>query len=303
MSTVYYELSSGKPRLMPIVFSNYFPRLYLSLTALAVMSGPVLAQSNAQESTPENAPSILDRSPFLPPGFEPPRSSTQRRTKKPQPRKNYEFRGVYQLAGEYHFLVSEARSRDGDWVSLRNNKPDLDIEVRDYDPRTQKLTVFANNKVEELTLASVEANPTPMPVTGQPKAESASSQKKDKPTRRTIRPTRRSSSSTSDGSPPPPPAWLQKLRERAAERRAAAAEGSQPNAGNTGSVGSSGSGGVRQQGGSSSGLPEPPGPPPSGKPPTPKPDFVPPPPPENLEIPEPPPEVKRRILDSLSQGG
>ena len=285
---------------MKIVFPTHF--IYRGACCVALLltggAGQAHAQGPAAAAPTEGAPSILDRSPFLPPGFEPPRSSTQRRTNQPQQRKNYEFRGVYQLAGEYHFLVSEARSRDGDWVSLRNTKPEVDFEIRDYDPQTQTLTLFANNKTEELTLASVEANPTPMPVTGQPKVSTQPKQGSDKkPVRRTIRPTRRTQSGNSDGSPPPPPAWLQKLRERAAERRAAAAAQQGGSGGGT-------PGSVTNQGGpDGSNLPMPPGNPPTGKPPTPKPDFVPPPPPDNLEIPEPPPAVKQRILDSLSQGG
>lgn len=286
---------------MKIVFPTVprFRSSCLATLVLAAGASHVLAQAPREVAPSRGAPSILDRSPFLPPGFEPPQSSTQRRANQPQQRKNYEFRGVYQLAGEYHFLVSEARSRDGDWVNLGNTKQEVDFEVRDYDPQTQTLTLFANNKVEELTLASVEANPTPMPVTGQPNVSTKPKQDGDKkPVRRTIRPTRRTQSGSNDGSPPPPPAWLQKLRERAAERRAAAA------AQQGGSGGSTSAGSVTNQGGpDGSDLPMPPGNPPTGKPPTPKPDFVPPPPPENLEIPEPPPAVKQRILDSLSKGG
>jgi hypothetical protein len=285
---------------MKIVFPTVarFRRTCLATVVLAAGTIHALAQAPNEVAPRQAAASILDRSPFLPPGFEPPQSSTQRRANQPQQRKNYEFRGVYQLAGEYHFLVSEARSRDGDWVSLRNPKPEVDFEIRDYDPQTQTLTLFANNKVEELTLASVEANPTPMPVTGQPRVSQKPEQDSGKkPVRRTIRPTRRTQSGSNDGSPPPPPAWLQKLRERAAERRAAAATQQGGSAGNT-------PGSVTNQGGpGGSNLPKPPGNPPTGKPPTPKPDFIPPPPPENLEIPEPPPAVKQRILDSLSKGG
>lgn len=271
------------------------PRPGRGWTASLLLAILLLPAAWAQEEGEDQAalPTILDRSPFIPPGWSPPEA---KRMQAVQPEAaGYEFRGVYQIGGKYRFLVSEPRSRSGSWVEL--GKSYEGYEVRGYDPTSDTLTLFFNNKETPVKLASVEANPTPLPVSGQAKVESIQKAASEgaRPVRRTIRPASRS---TEDGArepsaTPPPPAWLQRLREEAAARRA---QGGAPStAGGSGSD-MSASGSV----GPSPGFTPPP--PPDWTPPTPPPNLSEidiPPPPTSLP-PPPPPEIMSQIEQSLS---
>ncbi len=173
--------------------------------------------------------SLLSRSPFIHPGWSPPGPSappvTPARTGA-----EYEFRGVYQLGDGYRFLVRDKRSGVGKWVEI--GKPSEEYEVRGYDPATLTLTLFANGEETALTLARSEAGPTPVtptvpvrppaPVTPVPHAAPAGTAAAQ-PMRRPVRPPGGSIAEAGDRpAAPPPPAWLQKLREEAAARRAQA---------------------------------------------------------------------------------
>lgn len=60
--------------------------------------------------------SIVEHSPFLPPGFNPPGSAgAQEGTATTQ--SLYQFKGVYQLGGEYFFHIYDERSQQGSWMS------------------------------------------------------------------------------------------------------------------------------------------------------------------------------------------
>jgi hypothetical protein len=235
-------------------------------------------------------PSILERSPFIPPDFTPPGGARAAAAAQGSVG-GYEFRGVYQIGGEYRFLVSEPRSRKGSWVQL--GKAYDGYEVRKFDPGSDTLTLFFNNSEQQLQLAELDANPTPMPVSGQIKAATQPAQTPATPARRTIRPATRettpSDAVTQPGSTPPP-AWLKKLREEAAARRSQAMQ----------SRSGAGTAGVR-----ASGEPDfSPPPPPDSPPPTPPPNLSEidiPPPPTELP-PPPPPEVMERIQQTISAG-
>lgn len=166
-------------------------------------------------------PTILERSPFLPPGWSPPQAA-QAKPEPKQPVTGYEFRGVYQLGEAFRFLVSEPRSRNGRWVQL--GEAYEDYEVRGYDVETETLTLFYNSKEEAIPLAKMDANPTPMAVSGQQAQPTAAEPRRV--VRRTVRPARsRPGGESGESAAPPPPAWLQELREEAAERRAQAGGG------------------------------------------------------------------------------
>lgn len=245
-------------------------------------------QENAEASSAR--PSILERSPFLPPDWSPPTQS------RPQNRRQeaasaYEFRGVYMLSGEYRFLVSEPRSRSGKWVQAGQSYEGY--EVRDYDPQSETLTLYFNDKEHPIKLAGLDANPTPIPVSGQSTKAKADGDQSDRPVRRTIRPATRTSS-REGGEAPPPPAWLQKLREEAAKRREQASrEGTSGTPGNAASSNTNASGAFGDR-------PDfKPPPPPNFTPPTPPPDInaidIPPPPTE------PPPEPPQEVLDLIQE--
>ena len=232
-------------------------------------------------------PSILDRSPFIPPGFTPPGSG--RTTAAKAAAGGYEFKGFYRIGDTYRFLVSEPRSNDGDWVELGESSDNF--EVRRFDPDSETLTLFFNNSEQQLKLAELAANPTPMPVSGQIKTAGQEQQATPAPVRRTIRPTTRPTPTTATGTSasPPPPAWLEKLREEAAARRAQAIQG---RSGVPGGVNASGSPDFS------------PPPPPDSPPPTPPPNLSEidiPPPPTELP-PPPPPEVMEKIQQSIRSG-
>lgn len=263
------------------------------LLVAAACGGSAGSALVAQDASTEAAdgPDIVARSPFIPPGFTPPQAGKASAGKAAAG--GYEFRGVYQLGDEYRFLVSPPRSRNGNWVQV--GKSYEDYEVRRYDAASETLTLFFNNSETQLTLAELESNPTPTPVSGQvqtPATPGAAPNAAPQPVRRTIRPATRSGESSSS---PPPPAWLEKLREEAAARRAQAAQS------RFGAAGASGSGV------NATGTPGGPGDspipaPPDMPPPTPPPNLSEidiPPPPTTLP-PPPPPEVMKQIQQSMS---
>ncbi len=168
------------------------------------------------------SPTLLDRSPFVPANFDP-GSQNVSNPAAPTSSTGYEFRGVYQIGDRYWFLVSDPASQDGSWIEL--GKTSEDLLARSFDPETKSLVLVSNNTEHKLELASVEANPTPIPVKGLVKSVTRTPTKTPTPVRRTIRPT----SSVTNGNTgnrdsqrtaAPPPAWLEKLRAEAAERRA-----------------------------------------------------------------------------------
>jgi len=265
---------------LPSFNTQQLQRLLLgAMVGLLMGLSPNLWGQSPGDTLP-SSPTLLDRSPFLPPGWTPPEVRRQR--KQPNTAVNgYEFRGMYKIGDEYRFLVSEPRSRSGSWVRVGESRDNF--EVRRYDASSDTLVLFFNNKEQPIQMAEMESNPTPIPVSGQVQSPTRETKPKTtKPVRRTIRPASRTTP-TPTNSTPPPPAWLQKLREEAAERRA-----------------QNGSGNVLPPSNvSASSLP----PPPDGVPPTPPPDLSAidiPPPPDTLP-PAPPVEIQEQILDSINR--
>ncbi|MEX0325147.1 MAG: hypothetical protein AB3N33_03565, partial [Puniceicoccaceae bacterium] len=209
--------------------------LVAASTAACLVAPALEGQETSGVSGAE--PSIMERSPFIPPDFTPPGNSRAAAAKAAA--SSYEFKGFYRIGDKYRFLVSEPRSNDGDWVELGESSDSY--EVRRFDPESETLTLFFNNSEKQLQLTELAANPTPMPVSGQIKTPSQPSQQgAPAPVRRTIRPTTRQGASATPGTSnsPPPPAWLEKLREEAAARRAQAIQG---RSGVSGGVNASGS--------------------------------------------------------------
>jgi hypothetical protein len=223
--------------------------LAISCSALFTAPLPVHAQVPATPVT------IVDRSPFIPSTFSPPQGSEAARPAHRAAAGNeVEFRGVYELAGDYHLLISESRSRSGKWLSIGETHEN--IELREYDPCSETATVMVDGEPRELQLAKLDANPSPQPVAIQ-SANSARTRTvtptavtptpgSGTPVRRVIRsPQNRSQvhpgaelltderTSAAASSPSPPPSWLQGLREREAQLRteAGSAESSPVNPG------------------------------------------------------------------------
>lgn len=208
----------------------------------------------AHPLTAERAATLLDRSPFIPSTFSPPQPPQPPvRPTPPQQQQEFEFRGIYQINGNYRFLISEARSRSGRWLQLGAKEDN--IEVRAFNADNDLLTIAVNGDVREIKLASTESNPAPQPVASvspQPTARTAAGpapgtarpqqrrpaptatstdatpQPTQQPVRRTIRPSthRPGADAVQDTvGETPTPEWLQELRQRAAERRQAAEAG------------------------------------------------------------------------------
>jgi len=259
---------------------------FLTCALVVATIGTSLYAQEEPEITSEG-PTILNRSPFIPPDWEPPQSNRPKAVPK-NSNTGYEFRGVYQLGNEYRFLVSTPRTHHGKWVSIDSEYDDY--EVRGYDPSSETLTLFYNSKEEQLQLAKMDANPTPMAVSGQTRKATVKNTDGPRPTRRTIRPTSRANSNPGSGSSaPPPPAWLKKLREEAAERRSqAGGPGGVPGGGPPSDISTMGDIGNKNA-------------PPSYTPPSPPQELLDmdiPPPPTGLP-PSPPPDVLQKIQDSL----
>jgi len=124
----------------------------------------------SQNETPlSDQPSLTQRSPFLPPGFNPETKTPEKpRQTRSQANKALEFRGVYQLLGDYRFLVKESSAAFGNWVKL--NDPKAVFVVTQYDPSSQTVTVEHEGVTHEISLIELEGNPAPIPVNGQPPA-------------------------------------------------------------------------------------------------------------------------------------
>jgi hypothetical protein len=188
---------------------------------------------------------LVERSPFVPSTFSPPQSRAPARPAVQAAKQNeFEFRGIYEVNGEYRFLISEARSRNGRWLPVGGSHES--IEVQAYDPQTETVDVLINGEPRQLELAKTEANPNPQPVARQavrPAARPSPTVARpatttpgtSAPVRRVIRPSTNrpvanpataqgtsAATSNNQADAPPPPAWLQELRERAAQRRAEA---------------------------------------------------------------------------------
>lgn len=184
---------------------------------------------------------LAERSPFLPPGFVAPEDRTQPAAPPPAATqgplsRRFEFRGVYQLEGEYRFLITDKRTREGKWVPL--NDASAPFHVRSFDLEKNAIVLNHEGQTESIELERLSANSTPMPVVGAPEPPSTrpavagttaaqpgrSGDSGAQPPARTRRPTVRPSGGDSGSStpPPPPPQWLQERREAAARARAEA---------------------------------------------------------------------------------
>ncbi len=155
---------------------------------------------------------IVERSPFVPTGFDPRANPSGTAAVSSDPG-SFSFRGLYVLEDHYWFLIGDPQGKQGRWLEL--GKAYDGLEVRHYDPSTTTLVLYSNNKEHRLILEDLEANPTPIPV----KTATRTNVRKTADPRPTIRRTIRSSP-RNRAEAPEPPEWLAKLREEAAKRRA-----------------------------------------------------------------------------------
>lgn len=166
---------------------------------------------------------LAERSPFLPADFDP----GQRSAPATQPAggplsQRIEFRGYYELNGEYRFLIREKGQSSGRWVRLDDaNAPFL---VEAFDPDRRAVRVSLGGESQLIQLVSLASNSEPLPVSGQPPVAPAEDKRAPGEGVATASTSASASGSTGDASvsdsastsgtaarrrtPPPPPQWL-----------------------------------------------------------------------------------------------
>jgi hypothetical protein len=151
------------------------------------------------QTCPGVEPSIVSKSPFLPPNFAPPGSAGSAEAP-PASASQYQFRGVYQMEGEYFFHLYNTRDKKGSWISKAssgNGTP----KIIQYKLEDDVVVIDVSGK--RVDLAMVETSDRPMPLTptrpSTPRVTPASSSASAQTTtgqqtpvrRRVIRPTTR----------------------------------------------------------------------------------------------------------------
>jgi hypothetical protein len=154
-------------------FMRPVPAAFLTCFAL-------LAATSAGNGSPE-APTIVTDSPFLPPGFEPP-GQPGRAPDRPQAPGEYQFRGVYQLNNQYYFQLYNVREQSGQWIT-RDPAPDSPIQILEFNPGSNTLSLRVDDRILELALASTSDQPLPIR-TASAKAEPAAREPASKTARR-----------------------------------------------------------------------------------------------------------------------
>ncbi|MEX0325240.1 MAG: hypothetical protein AB3N33_04040 [Puniceicoccaceae bacterium] len=133
-----------------------FPMLLLPAVLLA---GPAFANEES------GGPTIITQSPFLPPDFNPPGSGAGDPSM-PASASQYEFRGVYQMGGQYYFNLYNTRDKSGTWVTEKESGGDSPRIVR-FDLDEDILVVEVSG--ERVNLELVETSDRPMPVANAPR--------------------------------------------------------------------------------------------------------------------------------------
>ena len=165
-------------RLLPVIFS---------LTLLQVLSGV--------DGKVAPSPTILTKSPFLPPDFQPPGTPGQA-TEAPKGIQSYEFRGVYELGGTFHYNLYSTSDKKGNWITEQTAEA-MGFKIIRFDSDKDSLEILLNG--EPVALSLIETSDKPMPVqrasTRQAKAGKPTA-KKTQARRRVIRPTTRAKNTT-----------------------------------------------------------------------------------------------------------
>ncbi|MGC9449893.1 MAG: hypothetical protein ACP5I4_00480 [Oceanipulchritudo sp.] len=172
-------------------------RLVLGLLFLA-------APVSAQEADGGSAPSIIAKSPFLPPGFQPPGGGSGAAAPPPQARQ-YEFRGVYEMGGRYFFNLYDTRQQKGSWVTREESGEDTP-RIIEFDRENDVLVLDSSGQRISLNLIETSDKVLPLSVnrpatpTARPAAAPATRttpQRTAPARRRVIRPSGRSDSDSS----------------------------------------------------------------------------------------------------------
>lgn len=110
---------------------------------------------------------LLQRSPFLPPGYDPnppqpeppPRSPTP-----PTPPPRLEYNGFVKIGDNYEFAIIDPDTRRHYFLALNERRGDLDFTIVDYDPNTHTIQVDFGHTTQQLQLK--QANNQSLPIVG-----------------------------------------------------------------------------------------------------------------------------------------
>jgi len=166
----------------------------------------LLPFASGEEEASGDTPSILEKSPFLPPDFQPPGRPGQATPEK-KGSGQLEFRGVYELGGIYHYNLYDAKEKKGYWVT-EATAADKGFDIVEFDPEKYSLVLMVDGEPTDLSL--VETSNQPMQIQGMKSTSPAvkrgtpTTQPSQRARRRVIRPTSRP--------PAPPPAVTQQRR-------------------------------------------------------------------------------------------
>lgn len=118
----------------------------------------IIATITILAALPPQAATLVDKSPFIPPGFQPPEERRQAPVRPtPPPSRNLEFRGVYELDGILHINIHDRGENKGEWVTL--NDASAGFLVTDFSLETDSITIEIDGESSELSLASTQRAP------------------------------------------------------------------------------------------------------------------------------------------------
>lgn len=103
---------------------------------------------------------LVEHSPFLPPDFNPSRSSAPAAEDRPSTpiERQLEFKGWYEINGEIRVLISQRQEGGGGWMRVGESRDS--ISVLDFDPRQEQVRARYQNSEGWLTIAKLESNPS-----------------------------------------------------------------------------------------------------------------------------------------------
>lgn len=146
----------------------------LSIALLAALANPVPGLS------------LLDRSPFVWPGFEANKAPPQAQQPATAP-SELEFHAVYELSGKTHILVKDRRKNVFHWIPIGEEVEGM--LPKEYNPDKDELLLAYDNQEKWLSLQGLpEASGTPVAVARPAAATPAAQTTASAPRRRVIRP-------------------------------------------------------------------------------------------------------------------
>lgn len=127
----------------------------------------ILAAGAAAQEEEAGTLTLIAKSPFLPPDFQPP--GTVAAKAPPDQLASYEFRGVYQLGEVYYFNLYNVREKKGSWIaSTARPGGDESPRIVRFNPEEDELQVEIEGKA--LSLSLIQPSDKPMPVQTAPRA-------------------------------------------------------------------------------------------------------------------------------------